>query len=91
MLGVGYEFKSLEAQARALPPMPERDHHTCVEMTANDGIIALLLTAHVFLTFVSFRRVAGVLESESRAVLCLLGAWLGALPIPLDWDRPWQV
>ncbi|XP_021378710.1 phosphatidylinositol-glycan biosynthesis class F protein-like [Mizuhopecten yessoensis] len=21
----------------------------------------------------------------------ILGAWLGALPIPLDWDRPWQV
>jgi hypothetical protein len=21
----------------------------------------------------------------------LLGAWLGAVPIPLDWNRPWQV
>ena len=21
----------------------------------------------------------------------VIGAWLGALPIPLDWDRPWQV
>lgn len=21
----------------------------------------------------------------------LVGAWVGALPIPLDWDRPWQV
>lgn len=21
----------------------------------------------------------------------LIGAWLGAFPIPLDWDRPWQV
>lgn len=21
----------------------------------------------------------------------VLGAWLGAFPIPLDWDRPWQV
>jgi len=20
----------------------------------------------------------------------MLGAWLGAFPIPLDWDRPWQ-
>eukprot|EP00515_Schizochytrium_aggregatum_P007756 CAMPEP_0202074386 /NCGR_PEP_ID=MMETSP0964-20121228/3580_1 /ASSEMBLY_ACC=CAM_ASM_000500 /TAXON_ID=4773 /ORGANISM="Schizochytrium aggregatum, Strain ATCC28209" /LENGTH=197 /DNA_ID=CAMNT_0048641531 /DNA_START=76 /DNA_END=669 /DNA_ORIENTATION=- len=20
----------------------------------------------------------------------ILGAWLGAIPIPLDWDRPWQ-
>ncbi|XP_001187877.2 phosphatidylinositol-glycan biosynthesis class F protein [Strongylocentrotus purpuratus] len=23
-------------------------------------------------------------------VFSLLGAWLGAFPIPLDWDRPWQ-
>ncbi|XP_062858978.1 phosphatidylinositol-glycan biosynthesis class F protein [Trichomycterus rosablanca] len=24
--------------------------------------------------------------------LCsIVGAWLGAFPIPLDWDRPWQV
>ncbi|MBN3320277.1 PIGF protein, partial [Atractosteus spatula] len=21
----------------------------------------------------------------------MIGAWLGAFPIPLDWDRPWQV
>lgn len=21
---------------------------------------------------------------------CLIGAWLGAVPIPLDWDREWQ-
>ena len=21
----------------------------------------------------------------------LLGAWIGAVPIPLDWNRPWQV
>ena len=20
----------------------------------------------------------------------VVGAWLGAVPIPLDWDRPWQ-
>ncbi|XP_054718727.1 phosphatidylinositol-glycan biosynthesis class F protein-like [Uloborus diversus] len=20
----------------------------------------------------------------------IIGAWLGAIPIPLDWDRPWQ-
>jgi len=24
------------------------------------------------------------------SVCSLLGAWLGAVPIPLDWDRPWQ-
>ena len=21
---------------------------------------------------------------------CVVGAWLGAVPIPLDWDRDWQ-
>ncbi|XP_076463517.1 GPI ethanolamine phosphate transferase, stabilizing subunit-like [Babylonia areolata] len=25
------------------------------------------------------------------SVSSMLGAWLGAVPIPLDWDRPWQV
>ncbi|KAJ8612319.1 hypothetical protein MRB53_037529 [Persea americana] len=25
-----------------------------------------------------------------RAVGALVGAWLGAIPIPLDWDREWQ-
>ncbi|XP_014775891.1 phosphatidylinositol-glycan biosynthesis class F protein [Octopus bimaculoides] len=24
-------------------------------------------------------------------VCSIIGAWLGAFPIPLDWDRPWQV
>ncbi|KAK3094079.1 hypothetical protein FSP39_023958 [Pinctada imbricata] len=24
-------------------------------------------------------------------ILSILGAWLGAFPIPLDWDRPWQI
>ena len=24
-------------------------------------------------------------------VAAVAGAWLGAFPIPLDWDRPWQV
>lgn len=24
-------------------------------------------------------------------LLTILGAWLGAFPIALDWDRPWQV
>lgn len=24
------------------------------------------------------------------ALSSILGSWLGAIPIPLDWDRPWQ-
>ncbi|XP_071079878.1 phosphatidylinositol-glycan biosynthesis class F protein-like [Haliotis cracherodii] len=25
------------------------------------------------------------------SIASVVGAWLGAFPIPLDWDRPWQV
>ena len=28
---------------------------------------------------------------QCTIVFTLIGAWLGAFPIPLDWDRPWQV
>lgn len=27
----------------------------------------------------------------STSIGAALGAYAGALPIPLDWDRPWQV
>lgn len=29
-------------------------------------------------------------EVFGAAFGCALGAWLGAVPIPLDWDREWQ-
>ncbi|XP_067844892.1 phosphatidylinositol-glycan biosynthesis class F protein isoform X1 [Heptranchias perlo] len=28
---------------------------------------------------------------QMTTICSLFGAWLGAIPIPLDWDRPWQV
>ncbi|NXK92666.1 PIGF protein, partial [Formicarius rufipectus] len=28
---------------------------------------------------------------QITTVCSILGAWFGAFPIPLDWDRPWQV
>ncbi|XP_078505792.1 GPI ethanolamine phosphate transferase, stabilizing subunit [Lissotriton helveticus] len=28
---------------------------------------------------------------QITTVCSLVGAWFGAFPIPLDWDRPWQV
>lgn len=30
-------------------------------------------------------------EPDLQCVVIFVGAWLGALPIPLDWDTPWQV
>nr|XP_027217925.1 phosphatidylinositol-glycan biosynthesis class F protein-like [Penaeus vannamei] len=30
-------------------------------------------------------------EPELQCLSALVGAWFGALPIPLDWDTPWQV
>lgn len=29
-------------------------------------------------------------EVFGGALGCALGAWVGAVPIPLDWDRAWQ-
>lgn len=29
-------------------------------------------------------------ETYGGALGAVLGAWLGAVPIPLDWDREWQ-
>ncbi|KAJ7384662.1 hypothetical protein OS493_020242 [Desmophyllum pertusum] len=28
---------------------------------------------------------------QCSIIFTLIGTWLGAFPIPLDWDRPWQV
>ncbi|XP_006817484.1 GPI ethanolamine phosphate transferase, stabilizing subunit-like, partial [Saccoglossus kowalevskii] len=41
--------------------------------------------------FTHNRPVVGI-ESclQQTTVMTLVGAWLGAFPIPLDWDRPWQ-
>ncbi|EGV61486.1 Glycosylphosphatidylinositol (GPI) anchor assembly protein [Yamadazyma tenuis] len=29
-------------------------------------------------------------QTLSSGLLALVGTWIGVLPIPLDWDRPWQ-
>ena len=34
---------------------------------------------------------AGEIQFYVPVALAAGGAWLGAFPIPLDWDRPWQV
>jgi len=35
-------------------------------------------------------REAAEIQFYIPAALAAVGAWLGAFPIPLDWDRPWQ-
>lgn len=29
-------------------------------------------------------------QTLCACLIALLGAWIGVIPIPLDWDRPWQ-
>ena len=66
----------------------------------------LLSSAHIALTAIfpliyvhgsdgkKWREIASVYspidEIFGGALGCFLGAWLGAVPIPLDWDREWQ-
>ncbi|WBW73549.1 pig-F/3-ketosphinganine reductase fusion protein [Schizosaccharomyces osmophilus] len=40
-----------------------------------------------FLAFKQFKTLGSL---QYRAWGPILGAWAGAIPIPLDWDRPWQ-
>ena len=62
------------------------------------ALTALLALFPVFyvrgLDTVSWIALAGlkapVDEVFGGLVGCVVGAWLGAVPIPLDWDRDWQ-
>jgi len=41
----------------------------------------------------SFHKTQNVVETLCcfSGLGCMVGGWVGAFPIPLDWDRPWQV
>lgn len=42
--------------------------------------------------YFNFSPELGVESIVYFSTICsIIGAWLGAFPIPLDWDRPWQV
>lgn len=43
--------------------------------------------------FFSFRSVPCSLRDAVKIIslVTVAGAWVGAFPIPLDWDRDWQV
>ena len=40
-----------------------------------------------------FYRVTSIWENSLQitTISSFIGTWLGAFPIPLDWERPWQV
>ncbi|EPY52021.1 pig-F [Schizosaccharomyces cryophilus OY26] len=40
--------------------------------------------------FLAFKQFKALGSLQYRAWGPIIGAWLGAIPIPLDWDRPWQ-
>jgi len=71
--------------------------------TGSFCLLLTLLTAYPSLLVLgpSISSLSMVYSSHSHSPLAstlflnwmctVLGAWLGAFPIPLDWDRPWQV
>lgn len=67
------------------------------------GHISLILLQPLFILFeLDFERFKLLFKSEriyrciftnqtlSCCFLTILGCWFGVIPIPLDWDRPWQ-
>uniref|UniRef100_A0A5S6R4A5 Phosphatidylinositol-glycan biosynthesis class F protein n=1 Tax=Trichuris muris TaxID=70415 RepID=A0A5S6R4A5_TRIMR len=64
-------------------------------------LLTVFTTLPCLLTFNDYERFrevffhVNIASKAERYAFCatlgsLLGAWLGAFPIPLDWDRPWQ-
>lgn len=56
-------------------------------------LISYRLNYKKFLTVFRVDRIYSVIFSSpalSSSSMTLLGTWLGVVPIPLDWDRPWQ-
>lgn len=51
--------------------------------------IYILPMTYIFM----FYRVTSVWENSLQitTISSFVGSWLGAFPIPLDWERPWQV
>nr|XP_042906899.1 glycosylphosphatidylinositol anchor biosynthesis protein 11 isoform X1 [Parasteatoda tepidariorum] len=49
------------------------------------AVISILLGAPIY-------KFDNMMENHLQSILIwtIMGAWVGAFPIPLDWDRPWQ-
>jgi GPI ethanolamine phosphate transferase 2/3 subunit F len=63
--------------------------------SANFALLALFPLFYVHgVDSATWRTIGGALapldETFGGLVGSVLGAWLGAVPIPLDWDREWQ-
>ncbi|WVQ79352.1 hypothetical protein IAT38_001449 [Cryptococcus sp. DSM 104549] len=63
-------------------------HTLGIPSLQDDGIFARFRLTRLFCEFRTENPIERALVYPP--VGALLGAWLGALPIPLDWDRPWQ-
>ncbi|KAF2665258.1 hypothetical protein BT63DRAFT_429180 [Microthyrium microscopicum] len=75
-------------------PLTTHFRHT-VLCAAHISLLAGLPLTYVHgIEMESWRRISALMlpidEVFGAAVGTILGAWLGAIPIPLDWDREWQ-
>ncbi|CUM62969.1 uncharacterized protein PRCAT00000529001 [Priceomyces carsonii] len=56
-------------------------------------LVIFKLDYEVFVKMLSLESLFKVILSSPTlcsSALCLVGTWLAVIPIPLDWDRPWQ-
>ncbi|TYZ61998.1 hypothetical protein PybrP1_010906 [[Pythium] brassicae (nom. inval.)] len=62
-------------------------------LTTTPAAICLGLRARAWVDVIVHLRVRSAEEAflATSTIGAALGAYVGALPIPLDWDRPWQV
>ena len=60
-------------------------------LSSNYRLLSRSMVFHSILLFTSRPRNPVERLHFFPAMGSLVGAWVGALVIPLDWDRPWQV
>jgi phosphatidylinositol glycan class F len=75
-------------------PITSHIQHTLLS-SAHVALLAIIPLVYVYGSDgQKWREIASVYspidEVFGGSIGCLLGAWLGAVPIPLDWDREWQ-
>lgn len=80
--------------APLLESVAETYHFACLlaVLTVLPSCAALGINSFSWLRLYAHNRPDSPVEAcVQLTTLCsLVGAWIGAFPIPLDWDRPWQ-